>query len=262
MTLAVSLRVPDGVVIAADSLSTSMGQIGMTAEVGGSCPKCKEEIKIKDLKMPPIPIPTSTSSFAQKVFPFHELYGVATYGMAILNEKTVHYHVKELEKQYENRSITKVAEVSKILIEYFDEQIRKQIKDIDQAPDNYHPLGFLVAGFDVDIGKTVLINMGKKPESQEFSKTGCTIGGDVELVLKLWEFAKSDPRRSTRYGAFSLQDAVDYAEYLINTTTNFQRFANMIPTVGGEVDIGLITPFREFTWIKCKKLTNILESMD
>ena len=63
----------------------------------------------------------------------------------------------------------------------------------------------------------------------------------------------------TPYGSFSLKDAIDYAEYLINATANFQRFANTIPSVGGEVDVALITSFRPFVWIKCKELTTRLE---
>lgn len=258
MTLAVSLRVPDGLVIAADSLSTTIGQLGVSAEVGGTCPKCKQDIKIENLSLPPIPIPTSLSSFAQKVFPFKETFGIATFGLAILNEKTIYYHVKKVEKN-QDTPCSGATEVAEFLKNYFDKEIKKQISDINKAPDNFYPLGFLIAGYDGDIGKTIVIAIGKKSKINENIGSGCTYGGDGEVVQKLWELSKSDPKRATNYASFSLQDAVDYAEYLIYSTANFQRFSNMIPTVGGDVDVGLITPFSKFTWIKCKEMTKKLE---
>ncbi|MDD2903148.1 MAG: hypothetical protein PHU44_12015 [Syntrophales bacterium] len=258
MTLAVSLRVPDGLVIASDSLSTTAGHIGIAAEFEGQCPKCRKEIKIKNVSMPSIQIPTSLSSFAQKVFPFKKVFGIATFGMAILNEKTIYYHVKKLEKNT-NETFLGAIEVANFIMEYFNGEIKKQIKDIDKAPDDFYPLGFLVAGYDEDIAKTIVVSIGKKSKIKENIGSGCTYGGDGEVVNVLWQLSKSDPRRATIYATFSLQDAVDYAEYLIYSTANFQRFSNMIPTVGGHVDIGLITPFKEFTWIKCKEMTKILE---
>jgi len=262
MTLVVSLRVPDGLVIAADSLLTITGQLGISAEVKGHCPKCQEDIMIKSVSLPPIPIPSSVSSFAQKVFPFMDYYGIATYGMSILNEKTIYYHIRMLEKDLKNNSMTGATEVAQVLLEYFDKEIRKQIKDIDKAPLDFFPLGFLIAGYDADVGKTILSKIGKKSKNEVYTGSGCTFAGYGDVVVKLWELNKTDPRRSAKYGSFSLQDAVDYAEYLINTTANFQRFANMIPSVGGEVDIGLITPFRKFTWIKCKTLTATIEQKE
>lgn len=261
MTLAVSLRVPDGLVIAADSLSTTRGQLGITAEWKGACPECKKNIQVKDISLPPIPIPASVSSFAQKVFPFLNVYGIATYGTAILNEKTIYYHVKTLEDRHlaDGTTFVGVTDIANELIRYFDTEVKKHFKNIEKAPDDFVAVGFLVAGYDAGVGKTIVLKIGKKSKKEEYTGSGCSYGGDGHVVQKLWELAATDPGRATKYAAFSLQDAVDYAEYLINSTANFQRFANMIPSVGGAVDVGLITPFRKFTWIKCKELTSIIE---
>lgn len=56
------------------------------------------------------------------------------------------------------------------------------------------------------------------------------------------------------FQAFSLQDAVEYAEFIIDSTAKAQRFSRELPTVGGAIDIALITPFDDFTWIKRKEL--------
>jgi hypothetical protein len=261
MTLAISLRVPDGVIIAADSLMTTIGHIGVYADIKATCPECSKEFKIEKVAPPPIPVPSSISSFAQKVFPFLENFGVATYGQAILNEKTIYYHVKMLEKNFKlkKEEILTASKVSKIIEDYFSVEIKKHFKDFDKAPPDFSPLGFLVAGYDRDVAKTLIVNIGKMSKTKAITGSGCTYGGDGYVVDKLWALGKEGPQRSTNYAAFSLQDAVDYSEYLIGATANFQRFANMIPSVGGEVDVGLITPFGAFTWIKCKALTKQLE---
>lgn len=68
MTLTVTVRVPDGIVIAADSLASLTQTVTQQAEVAGKCPKCNEDVKIADLKLPPVNIPSGGSSNAQKLF--------------------------------------------------------------------------------------------------------------------------------------------------------------------------------------------------
>ncbi|MBK6498380.1 MAG: hypothetical protein IPG00_09510 [Saprospiraceae bacterium] len=75
--------------------------------------------------------------------------------------------------------------------------------------------------------------------------------------MKIFEAQNRSP---INFGAFSLQDGIDFCDFLTNTTSSYQRFANMIPTVGGHVDIGMITQYAGFKWIKVKDLTKILES--
>ena len=260
MTLIVSLRIPDGLIIAADSLSTVSGRINIAADITTTCPKCKQQINLPDLAMPPIPIPTSTLSYAQKLYPFRSKFGVASRGMAFLNNKSIYYHVQYLEEEYKKTDIDKVSAVAQIFLDYFDIQINKQIKDIKDAPENFSPLGFQIVGYDEDIGKTMDIEIGKISRIREITGIGCTISGDSDVVLSLWDLGKKKPQQQANYGSFSLQDAIEYAEFLIQTTAKYQKFANMIPTVGGDIDIALITPFKNFTWIKRKSLMEILDN--
>lgn len=260
MTLIVSLRVPDGLVLAADSLSTITARLGVAADITTECPECKKEIKLPELKMPPLQFPTSTFSYAQKLFPFHQKFGVASRGMAFLNQRSIYYHVQYLEKKHKEKSIDKVTIAAQIFRDYFDLQIKKQIKVIKTVPDNFYPLGFHVVGYDGDIGKTMVVDIGKNSKVEEFTNIGCTISGDRDVVTSLWKLGEKNPQQRANYGSFSLQDAIDYAEFLIQTTASYQRFANMIPTVGGDIDIALITPYKEFTWIKRKNLMKTLEN--
>jgi len=53
--------------------------------------------------------------------------------------------------------------------------------------------------------------------------------------------------------AMPIQDAVDLARYLVETTIGFVRFAVFVPkTVGGAVDIAAITKHEGFRWVQCK----------
>jgi hypothetical protein len=52
----------------------------------------------------------------------------------------------------------------------------------------------------------------------------------------------------------TLPDAIDYAKFLVQTTADYQRFADMVPNVGGPIEVALITKWIGFRWIQRKKL--------
>jgi len=262
MTLVVSLRIPDGLVLAADSQSTTVGKFGLKADIKALCPSCKNEIELKNLQMPPLPIASSTHSFAQKLFPFKDKFGVASFGAGILNKKTIFYHVENLQEKNKKKDFETVSDVAEEFKIYFDDQLKKQIPNIEKMPKEVYPLGFQIVGYDNDEGKTKEVLIGNKSKINEYKGIGCTVSGDRYVVSNLWDLKKIDPGKIIIYETLSLQDAVDYAEFLIETTARYQRFANIIPTVGGEIDVALITPFRNFVWIKRKKLMETLEKQE
>ena len=171
-------------------------------------------------------------------------------------------HFRSLESQIESEDVS-VMDLAEIISKYFSEQLKTEMSSRKQSiPKVGFAFGFQIVGYDNndDIsGKTVEVTVGNPNRQNVYDGIGCTISGDNVVVKKLWELGKQR-RLVTNFGAFSLQDAIDYVEFLINTTASFQRFANMIPTVGGEVDIALITSYSGFNWIKTKPLTRILEN--
>lgn len=85
----------------------------------------------------------------------------------------------------------------------------------------------------------------------------CYVTGDLSVVGLLW----ANPQgANANFGAFSLQDAIDYSKFLIRTTADFQRFSGNMPTVGGEIDIALVTNHRGFRWIAQKELYRKLDA--
>lgn len=268
MTLVVSLRVPDGVVLAADSLQTTKGTYKPNLRnIKGKDSKTGEEINLDNLELPQITLPTSTSSYAQKLFPFNQKFGVAAFGTNIINKRTIYNHIKTLEVNLE-KDIYSVKDAAERIKEYFDQQLIEDLslsnKTKNDLPKDRIILGFQVVGYESkkDItGQTLEVLIKKESEIKPIGDIGSTVSGDTNVASKLWEIGDETDQK-TNYGSFSLKDAIDYAEFLINTTSSFQRFANMIPTVGGAVDIALITNHSNFKWIKYKEITKILEEIE
>lgn len=49
-----------------------------------------------------------------------------------------------------------------------------------------------------------------------------------------------------------VQDAIELAEFLTDTTKSFYRFHPVADTVGGDTDIAVVTRYEGFKWIKRK----------
>jgi hypothetical protein len=52
--------------------------------------------------------------------------------------------------------------------------------------------------------------------------------------------------------AMPLQDAIDLAEFLVDLTIKFTRFAPGAPSVGGPIEIAAISKHEQFRWVKRK----------
>ncbi len=259
MTLIVSLRTLDGIVIAGDSLSTVMAGLQLEAEIQVSCPNCMHQHTIKE-RTTGGQIPSSTFSFAQKVFPFMENYGIGTFGAGSLGGKTMYFAIRELERKLKegDHEPDGVTNASEIISQPALELVKSGIPDIDKAPDNWYAVGFQVVGYDDSEAKTIEIKVGKSVQSKTFnSRGGCTRSGEGRVVGAIWQLYKEHPEDQAAYGLFSLQDAIDYAEFLISATASYQKFSRTIPRVGGDIDIGLVTPFDGFKWIRQKPLGKI-----
>jgi hypothetical protein len=261
MTLTISLKVPDGLVLAAESLQTLQSTVTGKGELGVRCPKCQEEFKISDLQLPPLRVPSGSSPTANKIYEITKRtpnMGIATFGAAFLQGQTIESHLRSFEGQkiVGNES---VQEVSQKLLDYFQSVLLKEI-DVTKLPDGTPPpIGFQVAGFDRDNmeGRVFLVETGKNPRivpQGEEKIFGCSWAGDGRVVAKLWKEDASIPLPKPNYGFMTLQDAVDYAIFLIRTTIGYQTFATMIPTCGGEIDVMTITYNKGIEWVQKKKI--------
>lgn len=54
------------------------------------------------------------------------------------------------------------------------------------------------------------------------------------------------------HGAMPVQDAIDFADFLVETTKRFVRFLPGADTVGGDTDIAVVTKHEGFKWVRRK----------
>ena len=263
MTLIVSFRTPDGIVIAGDSLSTITSQEVTQQTITAVCPHCKREHQFNNVIHAP-PIPQTTFSYAQKIFPFYEKYGIGIFGIASLSGRSIRFVIRSIENNLMNEGVTfqSVEEVAnRIGTEVHNllaQQLALEKRSIDSLPENNHPLGMQVVGYDGNMAKTIEIFIGKDIVNKPIDQPGYTFSGNYDVINAIHKLYEQ-PSYFPAFHAFSLQDAIDYVDFLINTTIQHQRFAPIMPNVGGSIDIGLITPFDVFKWIRQKALYEILE---
>jgi len=259
MTLIVSLRVPDGVVIAGDSCSSILANLSIIADLKAKCPKCEEEFPLN------VPFPTAnfvstTFSFTQKIFSFFRSAGVGAFGVGMVNNKSIYQHIKSAERKLENKKGEKAETIAQSIGEYFYDEFLKEDKDFKTNVKDACPMGFQYVTCEDGVAKTFEVFIKKEVELKKYEELGCTVNGDTVIVTTLWEIGRKQETTGPKINGFSLQDAIDYSEFLINTTAQFQRFSSITPSVSGAVDVAVITPFHDFTWIKLKPLTKLVEA--
>jgi len=256
MSLVVSLRVPDGIILAADSLMTFQTQ-AVPKEEFVRCPNCNSKIPHSLISPPPAILSPGSSNF-QKLFCIKKKnIGLGVFGMPFLTGRTIESHIRTLEKKiFENETVERVA--AKVE-EYFRAELNKEVGNIENIPERQFPLGFQLAGYDeqeINIGKTFSIEIGRTSKIEPLHEKGfgCSISGDQRVILKLWKEDPNIPLPMPPFQLLPLQDAIDYAIFLIDTTIKFQKFTPMTPTCGGSIDVAVITPHSGFQWVKKKEL--------
>ena len=129
------------------------------------------------------------------------------------------------------------------------------------CPNNattFHVSGYTENGeielYTVDIA-------GDSIDKIDTSRSGATWSGQIDILSRLLHAvttlengqAHPLPPSPILWDYFSLQDAVEFAEYAINTTIDSLRFMNRVKTVGGPIDILIIKP-DSHRWLARKKL--------
>ena len=123
---------------------------------------------------------------------------------------------------------------------------------------------FIVAGYCKDMKNELYRVYTKTGEiiHVDTSMPGVIWDGETDIFKRLVKKVALDngdgtfislPDYSTGYEFFTLQDAIEYAEYAIDVTIKTMFFQNRVKTVGGAIDILAIKPDAAF-WIKRKEL--------
>lgn len=103
---------------------------------------------------------------------------------------------------------------------------------------------FLICGFkkdvpfvyDVKYQKVERLNASEEADANV--KYGVVWSGQKAAITKIM---KGDPPFNVNWNLMSLKDAIDFVEFLVNTTIQYERFNDALQSCGGNVDILVLT---------------------
>jgi hypothetical protein len=172
--------------------------------------------------------------------------GIAIYDAGIIASQPADTHVHRFEEEKVSPD-DDVLSVSEKFLKYFQ--------------DNFPgvAVGYHIAGYRTEnrasvpyvlVGHTV-----REPglrrvnaDSDQNVQYGITRAGDTLIANRL-----IDQNYLPLFAAMPLQDAVDYAVHLIRTTIDTMRFEPRFPSVGGPIDVLVVTP-AGLAWVQRKEL--------
>ena len=193
-----------------------------------------------------------TNNSTDKTFICPNGVGISTCGDASLMGKPITGFIQDVIRNQITKDST-VESVPKTFIDYFS--------SLTEIPDTH----FIVAGYENQTPTQKIYKVDIKHKSSTLVNTdsqGATWDGEITTLVRLIQdvaIKNEDgsysalPFENILWNYFTLQDAVDFARYAVETTIQTMRFKNVVETVGGDVDILVITP-QETKWLQKKQL--------
>lgn len=202
-------------------------------------------------------VSTPTSDSATKLFLLGSV-GVSFYGVADINRSPIAGAIEKftVEHNITERNLDPEATANDLL-SYFSKH------GVSQGTE-FHVGGYRAGTASVE-QELWSVNLGTKI-CQRLNKPheqGATWGGEIDVLQRLLNDVQLVPSGGalpqpipffgTPFEWFTLQDAIDFAQYAIHTSIETMRFQYREKTVGGPVDVLVITPSGA-QWIARKSL--------
>jgi len=183
-----------------------------------------------------------TTNSTDKTFLCSNGAGISCCGDASLLGKPITGFIQDMIRS-EISEECQIESMPQIIIDYFNR--------LPIIPDT----SFIVAGYDSIDGqiaqKVFKLNVKSKETKRiDTSSQGATWDGEKATLIRLIQnvaVKTADnqyldlPFEEILWSYFTLQDAIDFARYAVETTIQTMRFKNVVETVGGAVDILVIT---------------------
>lgn len=216
MSIMCSVYVPEGIVMAADSRMT----VGVK--------------NAKDDKAPQTMFSISDNS--QKIVLLGKVrVGISACGAGILGDKAI----ADFLRLFEIGEVTPYDTVADVA------------KKLQQYAMRYFPgVHFFVAGYDGDEPFMYDVNRESKRWNVKDGniKYAASWSGEQRAITKLMN---NEPPMMINFNIMPLKDAIDFADFLVDTTIKYQRFESRLKTCGGDVDILVLTKDEAF-WYRHK----------
>lgn len=235
MSFIITVHVKEGIVLASDSRTTYT--------------QTSKNDNITTVK-----IGTHTTDTTNKTFLCPNGIGISTCGDASIQGTPITGYIEAFIR--ENITETSdVIDIPQMLIDYF--------QSTPVVPDT----NFTVAGYLLEDGTKsqfiATLNVKRKTILPiDTSSQGAWWDGETQTLSKIIQntYMRDDkgneiPLGYTEvpWGLFTLQDAIDFAQYAVDVTIKTMHYSNVVETVGGPIDILVLKPDNSF-WIQHKEL--------
>jgi hypothetical protein len=267
MTIAICIKVHDGVVLAADSASTLLQNVPTGVGV------------------------INVYNNANKIFNLRKglPIGAVTWGAGNVGAASTSTLSKDLRRRFTDENHAwhidpesyQLSEVAQRLKEFFfDEHYETAFSDWPKKPD----LGFIVSGYSSGspLAEEYRVQIARgacdgPTPLRAVDETGVTWNGNPEAITRLlFGVSNLTPQVLNKAGldaaqgkevfdalraeqvaplvqaAMPIEDAADLAEFLVETTVRFVRFMPGADSVGGPIEVAAITKHEGFKWLKRK----------
>ena len=238
MSVVITIYVPEGIVLAADSRLT----INWKSMING-----KENLNYSQI-----------SDTTNKVFLLNDRIAVATFGVADINGVPIAGFVnKFIEQKIDDK--TEVDQVGKLLLDFFRE-LKADLGTFFYVVGYKKESGVSVQHiYYVDIFKSQIQRSNQNKQGLFY---GANWGGEIEVISRLVGKVKIQKgndwselgEAAVPWNFLTMQDAIDFSSFAVRATIESFRFQQRIKTVGGSVDILVIRPSEQAIWIFRKDL--------
>lgn len=201
----------------------------------------------------PLPrIETMSSDFVYKTFLLEKQnVGINSYGDSLLGKITTESHIKRFSEEMIDDKDDVTIVVDK-LIKFFR-------RDFPKADTSFHVAGFkkkdrksIPHVFRCHVGKNTIERPNVAPKTDNVIY-GASWGGQADIISSFLKATPGQPKAPIIWDAMNIQDAIDFAIYAVRTTIDTMRFQARPKSVGGPVDVLLITPDEGALWIQRKQ---------
>ena len=271
MSICVMVKVPEGLVLAADSASSV--QAGPVKEGGDSGPSGVLKVFFN----------------ATKVFQIRDLpVAMLAWGAASFRARTVASLVEEFENTKQVRDLKRESlQVKELVDDFWRFMVEKSQELLPSIPREGRPRsGFVVCGYsgseffpeeyvcvvptesakrlrppvdnEPDFGANwygssdAIVRLHHGRDDRIFNLLAAS-GIDNVSLQQLRERIAKELQYPVLFHAMPLGDAIDYAEFLVHTTISRFRFVMGAEVCGGAIDIATITRKHGFGWIRNKR---------
>jgi hypothetical protein len=202
---------------------------------------------------------TGMSDSNNKTFLAKKGIGISTFGQADINGSPISGYIQNFISQHNEEDIT---------VTQFANELNQHFRSFNPIPD----VGCHIAGYEIENGvkKTKIFRIAPfhnylmlmNPENEQGENQGATWDGESDLLARLIQpvFIPDEkgvfqplPQFPIPWQFFTLQDAIDFAVFAIQTTIDCVRFSPRPKTVGGPIDV-LVIKREDAFWVSKKEL--------